>query len=350
MTTMSFLFNRNTRRIGATLLVAAAAIAADRPAFADKATAEALFEKGRKLMEDGKADQACPKFAESYRADPSPGAMLNLARCHETIGKTASAWAEYKQSVTLLRTANRGDAADAAQKFADDLEPKLSKLEIDAAETPSGFEVHKDAEVLGTGSLGVALAIDPGEHTVEAKAPGYKPFTTKVTIGKEKDLQKVQIPALEKLPPDQVAATQPTPTQGGAQPAGGAATTAPAPQGSSTMRTAGLVMGGVGIVGLGLGTVFGILASSDASGAKNDSTLCPNKVCSPAGRAQIDSANTKAIVSTIGFIGGGVLLAGGAVLYLVSGPKNPAKQEHASTQLIPAVGPQGGGLSLVGRF
>src|SRR6476619_3478469 len=70
----------------------------------DKALAESLFDAGRQLMQAGDFQQACPKFAESQRQDPSPGTLINLAKCYEGLGRTASAWADDKEAATLART------------------------------------------------------------------------------------------------------------------------------------------------------------------------------------------------------------------------------------------------------
>ena len=48
-----------------------------------------------------------------------------------------------------------------------------------------------------SGTFGVAFAIDPGEHRVEASAPGRVPWATTVTIGREADSQIVAVPSLE---------------------------------------------------------------------------------------------------------------------------------------------------------
>ena len=64
----------------------------------DKATAEALFAEGRRLMSSGDYKTACPKFAASQKLDPGLGTSLNLADCYEKLGKTASAWAEFRDA------------------------------------------------------------------------------------------------------------------------------------------------------------------------------------------------------------------------------------------------------------
>jgi hypothetical protein len=331
----------------AALASAACLTAGSAPAFAqDKAAAESLFQAAKELMAQGKTADACPKFEASQRQDPSSGTLLNLARCHETLGRTASAWAEYKEAATLARTTNRLDQAQAASDLAKALEPKLSKLQIDAPALP-GLEIKRNGNVVSTATLGVAIAVDPGEHTIDASAPGHKPFTTKVVIGNEHDFQTLKIPELEKLAEGAVANPDPAPT---ATPPAPNAAEAPKPSSSGTLRIASYVTAGVGVVGLGLGTVFGIMASGDASDAKSDPKLCPKSQCTPAGREKIDGAGTKALVSTIGIIGGGALLATGVVLFVVSSPTKSDAGTNATAQLIPTAGPDGGGLTLLGRF
>src|SRR5262249_44361935 len=126
-----------------------------QPVGGDKALAESLFQAGKDLMKQGRVDEACPKFAESNRIDPSPGTLLNLGKCLETQGKTASAWAAYKEAIAVARAGGQTKRVEAGQQFAADIEPKLSKLRIDVASPPPGFSIRCDGVSVGEATIGV---------------------------------------------------------------------------------------------------------------------------------------------------------------------------------------------------
>src|SRR5258706_88865 len=65
---------------------------------AEKTAAETLFGEGKRLMDEGKFSDACPKFADSQKLDPGVGTLLNLARCYQKNGQAATAWSTYKEA------------------------------------------------------------------------------------------------------------------------------------------------------------------------------------------------------------------------------------------------------------
>jgi serine/threonine-protein kinase len=324
--------------------VCLAALAAPAVAHAQgstaKVAAEALFEEGRRLMADGKAAEACPKFADSERIEPSPGTLLNLASCYEKINRPATAWATYREAASLAASTGRQDLVATAQRHADALSPKLPRLSVTAATTPEGFAVALDGVTI---AAGVALPVDPGEHTVDATAPSFKPWSSKVTIGADATTTAVAVPALEAAPAAPAAPVTPLPGTGeaavAAPPGQATAAGAPPPDDSADRRrsqhTTALIVGGAGVVAMGVSGVLGLVAK----GKYNDSLgSCPRdpNLCSADGVSQRDSARTMGNVATAVFaVGAGAVVAG--VIIWVASPSAPPTAT-ARVELVPAFG------------
>ena len=113
-------------------------------AYADKITeAEELFRRGKAFTAQGKHAEACPMYDESHRLDPQMGTLLNVALCHEQVGRTASAWGEFRAVEQQARAASppREDRVKLAREHADKLEPRLSRIKVvvPAGARPSGL-------------------------------------------------------------------------------------------------------------------------------------------------------------------------------------------------------------------
>src|SRR6185312_7721257 len=91
----------------AVLLASAPALA--QSSGADVATAQALFDEGKRLMADKKFAEACPKLVESQRLDPGGGTLLAIALCHEGQGKWATAWGDFNVALSEARRENRAE-------------------------------------------------------------------------------------------------------------------------------------------------------------------------------------------------------------------------------------------------
>ncbi len=268
----------------------------------DAAAAEALFNQGRALMTEGKLAEACPKLAESNRLDSGIGTMLYLADCYEKSQKTASAWATFREAANFAK--KQGDAREKiAQDRAAALEPKLVKLQVVVPMTTQerGLKITRDGTELGAALWGTELPTDPGEHVIEASAPGKKTWTRKVTITPPSQGTKIEVPALIALP-----RAEPPPTR---------LPEAADPNVGSTQRTVGIITGGVGLVGIGIGTYFGLQAKSKADDA---SPFCDGKACQQPGLDDRSKARDLANLSTIAFIAGGTVLVAGAVIYFTA--------------------------------
>ncbi|MBK8255060.1 MAG: hypothetical protein IPK82_20670 [Polyangiaceae bacterium] len=346
------------RRLFAAAVVAASCVfyTGRLPAQNAKLAAESLFQAAKQLMTEKKYTEACPKFAESQKLDPSPGTLLNLGRCYEALGKTASAWTEYKAAAVLAAQLGQKDREQGARDLAKALEGKLSKLTVTAPAVP-GLVVKSDGVEMGAAMLGTAMFVDPGDHTIEAGAPGYETYSATVRVGPDGDSKTAAVPALVKK-------AEPTPTVTATANAAPTATALPtvtttptvAPttvptEGSNTLRTTSYVLMGVGVAGVAVGGVMGGLAAGDVSNAQNDSTLCPNKLCTPQGRQVINDASTKALVSSIALPVGIAAAGAGVVLFFISSPSDKKSgKTFRSVAISPFASPQGASVSIHGKF
>jgi hypothetical protein len=356
---------RSSRSLGTSVVLAL--LAHGSSAFAqstagDAATAEALFNEARKLSDAGDYASACPKFAESYRLDPGGGTLTALAACHESQGKTASAWAEFIQVASDARQARRGDREKFARQHIAVLEPKLSKLTVvvdPASEGLAGLEIRRDNIVIGRAAWGTALPVDPGDHALEAHAKGKQPWSTHVTVGDTADAQTVTVPALDDTPPETpVVATPPEDTDAN-KPSKAVADVPPASDASigSAQRTAGIVVGSVGVALVGLGTYFGVSALSHANTANQ---VCPpnaNNTCAGSevanGMNEESSAKSAALASDVMFGGAIVALGVGVVLYLTApraAQASPLATPAAESSFLPLTFFHGGGAGYTMRW
>lgn len=319
---------------------------------ADAARAEALFAEGRRLMAAHDYGAACPKFADSQALDPAPGTALNLATCYERADKLASAWAAFKTAQASAEGAGQRDRAAAAKKKVAALESRLSRLTIavPSSSRVPGLEVRCDEEPVRDGEWGVSVPRDGGGHDIQAKAPGKKTWSSHVELKDHGQTLEVEVPLLEDAPAPVVEAPVPPP-----QPSGQEAQPAPAPaeshavlepeHGSRIQRPIAVGLVGVGAAGIAFGVIAGLEARTSIDKARQD---CGAQ--SPACPADSDAFGLRstavswATASTIGFVAGGALAAGGVVLFLTA----PKGDQGPSVGLAPAA--QGTGVSFRGAF
>tara|TARA_R110002096_G_scaffold77896_12_gene183591 strand:+ start:109695 stop:110666 length:972 start_codon:yes stop_codon:yes gene_type:complete len=166
----------------------------------DIAAAEALFQEGRRLMDEGKSKEACPKLEESQRLDPGTGTLWHLGGCYQETGRLAQAWATYHLVAQEAQRTGETQKVKAALKRANELEPKLHKLVIAVPEKHrvEGLSVTRDGTALGEGAWGAAVPVDVGTVRIEASAKGRRSWSKTIEIeGKAKE-HSVKVPRLKK--------------------------------------------------------------------------------------------------------------------------------------------------------
>ncbi len=305
--------------VWSSLFVTAMLVAPIARAQDSSATVEALFNEGKRLKDQGNFSEACPKFLASYNLDPKRlGTLLNLADCYEKNNQLASAWARFIEARTAAQRANQEERVKYASDHAAALEPKLSKLAVNAKAQP-GLVVTLDGVTVDPGAYGVSLASDAGVHKIAARAPDKQPWTGEVKVGSG-DKKSIDVPTLEDAPAQTTStstsnsiASPRSDTVGAAKPGGG----------MSGRAITGLVLASVGVVGVGVGVVFGVTAL----GKKSDSAaFCglngrgPND-CTTPGVALRSDAMSAGTMSTVFIAAGGVATVAGLVVFFTA-PKS----------------------------
>jgi hypothetical protein len=275
----------------------------------DVAAAEALFQEGRALLEEGRVADACPKLAESHKLDPATGTLIALAACHEKEGRLATAWAEFTEAAARAAQESRDDRRDLAAGRAEQLRPRLSSLTVSVSEsianTP-GLSIRRAERPLGRGEWNTPLPIDGGSYAIEVTAPGKLPWRGSVTVPAENAHEVVEVPTLLEQPKP-AATPVPAPRRPPPRPA------PKAPKGLSSLEWAGIGTAGAGVVTLGVGGYFlgKMLSKKEAAGCDG------NRCTDDAGAADLRDAVDAGNVATGLGIGGAVLVITGGSLFFV---------------------------------
>lgn len=340
----------------------------------EKIAAEAIFNDARRLMEDGRFTEACPKLAESQRLDPAVGTLLYLGECYEKEGKLASAWAAFRSAASAAHNAGQTSREQTAKQKAAELEPKLPKLKIvvpPGSEVP-GLQVQRDDIDVGTVIWGSAVPVDPGKHRIVATAPGKKTWRRDIDVGTE---PAETLAVLPRLDDDATKSTARTPPAAGATPPGAtppvagnsqsvvvyappnsgtqpSARSAPRKENSTAtvMHVSGISLLGVGVGGLAIGTYYELKTQSKLQDAKSACNNYPDD-CSPQGIALNAESKDASNKATLGFVVGGGLVLAGLVVYLLAPSAYSDDRSSLQVPLVaPVIGPHELGWAAAASF
>lgn len=315
-------------RLGAPAVLAV--LLASAPALAEtsasqRASAEALFQQATQLMDEKRYVEACEKLAGSQDLDPALGTMLYLADCYEHAGRSASAWALFREAADSAQRAGQLDRQRIALERASSLEQRLSKLEVrvSSARQVAGLELLVNGAAVPRASWNTQLPVDPGVTKIEARAPGKKTWSTTLTLAEGPATKTVEVQKLADAPR---AATPVSP---------GSSEVA---HGSSAQRTVGYVMVAAGAVALAASSFFGYRAYSLNKQSKGECRADAPNACTPDGVDKREDAKTAGALSTIGTVSGGLLVVSGITLVATSPAVAPEREPRAAANNAPTFG------------
>ncbi|WP_437282144.1 hypothetical protein WME90_16735 [Sorangium sp. So ce375] len=332
--------------------LAALSARAEPPDREGQIAAQALHHQARAAMDRRDFESACPKLEEAARLLPDGfGIAFTLGRCYESSGRLASAWKSYSVAQALAERIGNAERSARAREHSEALRPRLATLALvvpEAVRGIAGLEVRRDGIPVGPAQWGAPIPVDRGAHVLVATAPGRGRWEKTITIAEDGApiAEVIEAPPAVEAPPKAAApgpiaaVSAPRAASPASPPApvrrAPARRTAPSSETSSVQHTAGLVIGGVGVAGLGIGSAFGLDAIVNKKRGKEGlNCTAAASDCNHTIARFWGEGRTSATLSDIFFAGGGIMIGAGVLLLLTA----PSPKLDRGTSV--SVGPHG---------
>lgn len=303
--------------------------------------ADALFQQGKRLLGEARYSEACTKFEASQRLDPGLGTLLFLGECYEKLGKTASAWRAFERASALAIAQGDRERGRLARIRYVAVSPQLAWLRVRLANGTrrlEGLELMVNGVAVSTSELDEPLAVDPGEATLEATAPGHSRWEARLRIHDGPSTAVLDIPELGPSSPEL------GPRTAGSNEAGedDRRHALQQPASSSVLGKVALVLGAAGLVGTGVGAYYGVRAldRADRSKALENCPLADR--CYAQGLELRTNARQDGHVADVAVGVGVALLVAGVVLYVAA----PAEASNAQLAYVVKLGAGGDHVQL----
>lgn len=311
----------------------------------DTAKFRTVFQEGLQLETGGNYTGALAKFQEVAAMKRTPNVIFHIAFCQEKLGQLVAALGGYR--LVVLEGSDdqkNAKAVQASQEAMAALEKKIPTLTIKRGKGADLAKITLDGAELGNTSVGKPQQIDPGAHSIEATQSGRQSFKEIVQIA-EGDSKTIDVVMKEK-PEDK----PPPAASSSAAPGEGTVTTDGAAKALGKKSVLPYVVLGAGGASLVASGVFFLLRSSALSDLDSQ---CRGNVCPESSRSTSDRGKSMTLLGNItlglGVVGVGV----GTVLLLTSKPgaaEPAAAARRPSLDVMFHPGPGGGGASVIGTF
>ncbi len=309
-------------------MAAAAALAspsarAGEPTAAELQHAKELFAEAEKATEAKNFQKARDLLLEVAKIKETPGVVFHTANCDEQLGHLTAALRGFERAEALATAQGIDQVKDLTPPRLAALRERVPRLAVKLPPDVPSAEVRLDGAEVAAKELG-EVRLDPGKHTVEATAPGRRPFTKAI------DLEERAAVTIAVSLPSEAGAPAPM----AASPAAGASADA-APSGGG-VPMASILLGGGAIALIAGGVVaFAVAGSQNADG---EAACASPASCDPGARDSVQTLDRVALGLWIG----GAVCAGAAVTLWATAP------EPAAPAAALRAGP--GSLSVVGSF
>jgi hypothetical protein len=172
-----------TSLFGAALcFVPPTACASDGPSPAELRAARELFGQAEQDEDAGRWQDALDKLRMVAHVKETAGVRYHLALCEERLGALNTALEDYTSAQAQAGPENAKDVLRSVGPALTALGPRVPSLTIQLVPDPADATVTVDGAALDRSLWGQPVRMNPGEHQVEASAPGRTPIRTTVAL------------------------------------------------------------------------------------------------------------------------------------------------------------------------
>ncbi len=262
------------------------------------------FKEGRRLLEEGKLDEAMVELKASFEAKPSPNTELLIGHALRLSNRRAEAATTYRRVIASAGEKVRAGETrfqatlEEAGRLEASLRAQLVELDIVVTGAPEGstIAVGADTAPVQSNARGLTAKVlrEPGEITIVVTTPDGRTASQSVTAtaGGQSSIL-IEVPAAN------------TPPSKKGEGVADSSSIPPPP-------LASWVAAGVGAAGFIVFGVFGAMSSSSASELEECSPSCPESL-----RDTADSGSSNQTIANVGLVVGALGLVTAGVLWVV---------------------------------
>ncbi len=146
--------------------------------------ARRLFQRAVEYEQAKQWGKALELFREVGAVKLTPQVRFHIAWCEENLGRLVAALGGYELALAQADQVGEAFIQEVKEKV-DRLQGVIPKLIVQRGKGGEAATISLDGVELGANSIGVEMPVDPGPHTVTAKAPGREDFMGTVSVSEE---------------------------------------------------------------------------------------------------------------------------------------------------------------------
>ena len=326
-----------------------------------KTAAKEHYQRGVAAFKENRFGEAASEFRSAYDLSPAYAVLYNIGQVNVALGDAVSAVDAFEKYLAQGGTAITKERRQAVEAEIEKQRDRIGTLLLRVQ--PEGAEIRVDGKLVGKAPLSEPLHLTEGKREIVVFASGYDARVRELEVAPKSQMDieisldkvgsEVQSSPQVASPPQIQAPTSVTSSEASTPPVMLATSAANQPESEPAsgkiQRTAGYVIGAVGIGVTSTGLVLALTSASRASTAQNQMSAAHDTGDIPAydaAKSNYDSAksNNKLGWACLGL--GAAALVGGFVLVATA----PTAKAGTAWAVTPWNTAHAGGMMAQGNF